>query len=374
VTYPVERLRLPHPLSIWDLSWGDDVHYVTFIMSDGDNVQWLMGDFIEDQYKCYWSDPRRGSLPIGWTCCYADLAQLCPYALDYLFQTASPQDDFVLYGGGYYYPDLFGTHHPDSDVMKTHAQRIGQYMQMGGLRLLAFNAAKWDSEAAIKAYSTCANEISGLLGIFTVQYAPYTAGGGAVKWVKGPEGQDVPVVSARYSIWGNANTPRDNAPRVIAQRLNEQARLGSTSKEDSFSWVVVHAWSWFKELRKGEPGEEEIDQKLGGQPGTARGFASVKACTDALDPNVRVVTPTELILRMRLMLRPEQTLEDLLKQLRDALNTEGKLLSAEKQTEASHQLNAAAECLHDRQYPLCFEHAKQAHSLLANAVTQRNPA
>src|SRR5438034_4412960 len=56
-------------------------------------------------FRSWWSSPDRGSVPIGWTTCYADLAQLCPYTLEHLFQTATPKDDFLLYSGGYYYPE-----------------------------------------------------------------------------------------------------------------------------------------------------------------------------------------------------------------------------------------------------------------------------
>jgi hypothetical protein len=353
-------LQQPQRRTLWDLSWEDDVHYVSFIMSDGDNVQWLMGDFVEDQYKGYWSNPNRGTVPIGWTCCYIDLAQLCPYALDYLFRTATPQDDFVLYGGGYFYPDLFGARWPKSDVMRMHARRIGAYMGFGGIRLLAFNAEDWDSPEAIGAYTKCAEEIPDLLGMFTVQYAPYTAGGGAIKWAPNRRGREVPVVSAQFSIWANTNTPRDAGPTITAQRLNASPHEGPANTEDHFSWVVVHAWSWFKEPQKDAvPGAEEIEQAQGGQAGTGRGLFAERWCVDALEPHVRVVTPTELALLLRLHLRPKETLEDglgaLAQQVRRGANT------------LQVQLKDAREKLRAGDYRASFDLGREIAAMLKDA-------
>ncbi len=367
-TFPAEKLRARHEKSIWDLTWEEDVHYAAFIMSDGDNVQWLMGDFMEDASKCFWSHPDRGRFPTGWTFCYVDLAQLCPHALEHLFNTATPNDDFVLFGGGYYYPDLFGMKRPDTDVLKLHARRIAAYMRMGNLRSLAVNAEKWDSERALAAYATYAREIRDLMGIFAIQYAPYTAGGGAVKWIQERDkASELPVISARFSIWGNTNTDRDDSPTVTAARLNEMPHAGPAATADHFSWVIVHAWSWFKIPEKGTPPDaEEIDQKLGGSPGTGRGLASVKWCIDALQPHVRVVTPTEFLLLMHLRLRPEKTLADALDGLEREVQqqlTDRKKSSAEL-SRITELLTSARSALKTADYRNCFNTAKElSHAL-----------
>ena len=56
-----------------------DTRYVAFVMSDGDNVQWLMLNFCKGQdAKQYWACPDRGRMPFGWTLPAMDLLQLCP--------------------------------------------------------------------------------------------------------------------------------------------------------------------------------------------------------------------------------------------------------------------------------------------------------
>jgi hypothetical protein len=41
-------------------------HQVAFLMSDGDNVQWLFNNFVTDPNN-WWGSPARGQVPLGWT-------------------------------------------------------------------------------------------------------------------------------------------------------------------------------------------------------------------------------------------------------------------------------------------------------------------
>ena len=137
-TFPVNKLRSPQQPCLWELDWREDTHYVAFLMTDGDNVGWLMGHFIEDAHRSWWSNAHRGNFPMGWTFCYTDLAQLCPYALQYLFETASPRDELVPVGGGYYYPDRFGIKRGNpGELLQVHVKRLSEYMQIGELKTLS---------------------------------------------------------------------------------------------------------------------------------------------------------------------------------------------------------------------------------------------
>jgi hypothetical protein len=319
-SYPAERLRPRKSVSVWDMKWEENVHYAAFVMTDGDNVQWLMGDFVDGPEKSWWASSERGKFAMGWTFCYPDLAQLCPYTLDYLYETASPGDDLILMGGGYYYPDLFGASRPDSESLRLHARRLNEYQRLGRFRAMLFNASRWDSPAAHRAYETIAREIPGLYGILTVQYTPYTAGRGAVHWVSAANDSQIPVISARFALWNNARRPGEGSPAKVAEYLNAMPHEGAPSTEDRFSWVTVHAWSWFREQPPGDrPETEECDQAQGGQPGTGRGLLPVAWCVRNLKPHVRVVTPTELILLLHLRMRPRQMLERELNALADSI-------------------------------------------------------
>jgi hypothetical protein len=74
--------------------------YVSFTMSDGDNLQY-------DQHRMagLWKDPVRGSLPIGWTIS-PSLVQSAPSLAAYYMSTVSPNDELIAgpSGTGYMYP------------------------------------------------------------------------------------------------------------------------------------------------------------------------------------------------------------------------------------------------------------------------------
>jgi len=277
-----------------------NTRYVSFILTDGDNVQWLMLNFCKGgEAMQYWASPARGKIPFGWTTCAADLLQLCPYTLDYLRDTATPNDDFLLYGGGYYYPDWFGKDRGIPDLLAQHARRLNKYMEKCNIHSFAINAQKWDSPEAMAAYETYVREMPVLKAVFTVQYYPYTGGGGAIKWVKRPDGNRVPVISARNALWaGRGDHPREGTPNHVAALLNEWAAQPIQSPEDRFAWVTVHCWSWFKEAPAGAPlSAEEVDQTTPPSE-AARGYLPAVWCAAHLSPNIRVVTPNMLAERL----------------------------------------------------------------------------
>lgn len=354
----------PRPArSLWNLKWEDDVHYAAFVMSDGDNVQWLMGNFLMGE-NSWWGSPDRGKAPIGWTICSTDLAQVCPYTLDYLRTTAKPADDFVLMTGGYLYPDLYGASRPSAGAMRTHASRMAPYMGLSGIQAISANFTEWDSPAARRSCAVMAEEMPGLEGILAFQYSPYTAGKGRVYWVRGA-GREVPVASARYAIWANSPFPDDGGPAQVADWLNAMPSQGPVAGEASFSWVIVHAWSYFKPgVAGGAP-----EPALGTEPGAARGMTPVRWCAERLQPQVRLLGPTDLLLMMRLRLRPAETLAPALAALE-------KQIAAHATTTATRAATASLKEARARlaagTYRECFEAGKQAAARLSGPA-QRAP-
>src|SRR6266700_4312687 len=74
--------------------------YVSFTISDGDNLQY-------DQHRMagLWRDPVRGSIPIGWTIS-PSLVQTAPSLAAYYMDTASANDELIAgpSGAGYMFP------------------------------------------------------------------------------------------------------------------------------------------------------------------------------------------------------------------------------------------------------------------------------
>ena len=208
------KLRSLNPVTI---DWNDARSAVSFISTDGDNVQWVQGNFFHGG-DSYWGNPERGKIPYGWSFCFAHLAQLCPQAIDYALTTRKPNDWLIEWGGGYYFPDHFGRKRTNRwELLARHARRTWAQMKAVNTRIIGFNVAQYDSAEARLAYQAVAGETDSLLAILVFQYAPYEAGAGTTFWVKDRNGIDVPVITARYSIWEHANNrERAGTPAKIA--------------------------------------------------------------------------------------------------------------------------------------------------------------
>jgi len=82
-----------------------NVHYVTFIMTDGDNLQWMQTGFLNTKW---YGSPLRGEFPIGWTLSPA-VIETMPLIAAQILNTATPKDDFIAApsGLGYMSPSLY---------------------------------------------------------------------------------------------------------------------------------------------------------------------------------------------------------------------------------------------------------------------------
>ena len=288
------------------IDWNDQRSAVAFIQTDGDNVQWLQGNFFH--HPSYWTNSDRGRIPFGWSACFAQLTQLSPTAIDYAFATRSTNDSFIEWGGGYYYPDHFAAERKDRWVLLAqHAQRTWRLMKKSNTRIIGFNVAKYDSPDARKAYEIFARQTDGLLGILVFQYAPYEAGAGETFWVKDRNGVELPVITARYSIWENSNDrPRAGTPAKIAREIRDSVKDGGSNKP-RYDWVISHAWSYFKKAPGPDENAENLTQADAVAKGGVRGYTPVTWCAERLPATIRVVSPEELLLRIRMQHNPTQT-------------------------------------------------------------------
>lgn len=291
------------------IRWSDQRSAVCFVDTDGDNVQWLQGNFFRNSN--YWADPDRGKIPFGWSCCFAQLAQLCPQAIDHALATRSANDWFIEWGGGYYYPDHFASERTNRwQLLAAHARRTWVLMQQTGNRIIGFNFIRVDSPDARKACEVFAGQTDGLLGILAYQYYPYEGGAGEVFWVKDRAGLDVPVITARYSIWENSNRrARSGTPAKIAREIRQTQDQSTARDLPRYDWVIAHAWSYFKKAPGSDENAENMPQENAPNCGGSRGYTPVLWCSDRLPTEIRVVSPDELIWRIRMRHNATQTRE-----------------------------------------------------------------
>ncbi len=252
-------------------------HYVTFISSDGDNVQWALSGFITGRHT--WSDPLRGKIPFGWSLPLEDLLQVCPYELNFLSTTAKPTDGFLQFGSGYFYWDHFGAARGGADALAPVLRRAAVFLNRLGLHTMISFIVKWNSPSALAAYRLAALNIPRLRALFTIQFDPYAAGRGKIIWIRRENGPPLPVLSALASIWNMPKNAYAGSPGHVARLLNRWASKPVRNPGNRFTWVVVHAWSRFA-----VPGHIA---KLGV-------YDAAAYCAAHLSSSIKVVTPEQL--------------------------------------------------------------------------------
>lgn len=280
------------------INWEEKRNYHSYVMSDGDNMQWSFSNFIYG--SDYWTNPYNNELGMSFTSCAVNLAMAAPDVWTRIVLTQTENTGVVEYGGGYYYPDLFGIKHPDAEkLLRQLARMISIRMKATGVQVFGFICKDLYSENAMKAYQIFAEEIDPLIGMIAVQYAPYNGGNGDIFWVKNKKGEAVPVVTAKYQIWANLDIKGSGNPSEINGFINHDR---TNNEESSFGWTIVHAWSNFRKDSK----KEIVDCKSKTSD-SERGVTPLKWSKDLLNKDVRLVTIDELLWRIRMEHYPDQT-------------------------------------------------------------------
>jgi hypothetical protein len=107
--------------------------YVAFIISDGDNLQ-----YVEHRMRRFWDDPNRGAAPIGWTVSPA-MVDAMPGALSYFHRSATDNDNLISgpSGYGYTYPNRWLTQSPPlTDALAEFVAKTEAYNVAAGLRVI----------------------------------------------------------------------------------------------------------------------------------------------------------------------------------------------------------------------------------------------
>ena len=210
------------------------------------------------------------------------LGELGTDAWNHYVHAARPEDDFVQIGlTGYGFLDDT----PPADVARQSTLLNGYLERANVHSMIAFTDKHWNSPASKNAYQNIVDHCPALRAILPIQYMPYAAGQGALLWCS-RDGKRIPVLSPRTDIWkidgqGDFAAPPDR----VASVLNRWASQPQRELPDTYAWVIVHAWSDF--------GNGVV------------GVGAAKACASQLDPNIRIVKPSELVERLYRAANPE---------------------------------------------------------------------
>ena len=270
---PADHLKSTAAPSQWDIPrpaqrWHADnstptkpgKHYVAFVMSDGDNVQWLTNDYARDPR--WFGSPHRGTFPMTFDFS-PSLADVHPVAFRYIYDQAAGDAEptyFVTAGGyGLNYPsqtpDVAGFMQATVDAMQRVDHQIISVL---------------DTQYDLTALETMVADPS-ILGLMVKTGPAYAGRGGAIDWHQGK-----PIVSVKHTLWDGFDTPNE-----IVSDLN-QAPADPFHRMDSYSIVNVHPWS---------------SSLVGGGQGDP--MSNVAHIVQQLGDQVEVVTLDELFIHLR---------------------------------------------------------------------------
>ncbi|MBQ6020222.1 MAG: hypothetical protein IJL26_08595 [Clostridia bacterium] len=234
-------------------------HTVCLMMSDGDNLQWMTNQYADG---AHYGSALRGGFPMGWGV-PASIASVASPVADFLFDNMTANDEFITHisGLGYTFPS--GWNNPAA--LEIMAKQLAENMAKTDTHIAAvLDDHGFDS----KALDTLASQ-DGIDALFYVDYQNYAGYEGAVR----PVG-DTPIISARYRLWAGLE---GCSPEEIAAKIN--AAPTDPADPDAYSLIVVHAWSGL---------DADGNFVEGGDT-----MKAVRRFVDALDENVRIVTPRE---------------------------------------------------------------------------------
>jgi len=219
-----------------------DKAYVTFVISDGDNLPVLTaGNFPQ-----LWQGKLRGQFAIGWTIS-PSASVLIPDVVDYYYRTATPNDCFLgaVSGVGYTYPDLYGQRFREPDRQRVYDEFLDQtatYMQRCDLKgLWVMNATRPEI------ISRYAERIRFLEALFP-DYGRRVVGAEEATY---PTARNVPVFHA-VTAWRMEATREERVAELVAD-----VRRMTPAQRPAFLHLFV--LNWFADL----PLLQEVLKELG---------------------------------------------------------------------------------------------------------------
>lgn len=237
-----------------DPTLEENVHYVTFLLADGDNLQWFMGGLCGT--GDWWESPKRGNFNMGWGIPISAI-DLCPSVVKWYYNdasnTTSAKDYFVVgaSGGGYMYPDQY-----PSAELDLHTERLNDYMGRADLSLVQVIDFSSINDISLWDHYTQRSNIKAVIYLDFTDYGKYE---GQINW-----SNNKPVISAREVLWEGLSEGDETS---IINNINSAPRDPYSS--DGYSLVMVHPWS--------------------------KGLSNVQTVIDGLDSDVRVVTPEAFV-------------------------------------------------------------------------------
>lgn len=281
-----------------------DKKFVSYYLTDGDNIQWMMGGFDGLWYQ----HPLSASQKMTYGVALSNTAMIGPAQMANIFNLQSPQVS-LFERCSYFFLDTYAVKKDRIPALKQLAEAEAKHMQMHGNRILGtVTLEDAGTPAALEGYKILIEANDELDGIIAIQYSPYADGTGRVFWFTNSKGYQIPVVCTKYSVWntGSINHNFEGSPAFVARKLKQDP--AETAK---YSLLCVHAWSKFldkgttdDEIAENMPDNERVSWH---QPGIVHSAGAAELCSRRLGDDYRIVNAQELIWRIRMDRDPIMT-------------------------------------------------------------------
>ncbi len=213
-------------------------HYLSFVVSDGDNVQWLERDYcFSSFYKDFASVKRNYPLTMSISPALIDLNPRC---LEYIYEHVT-NEDFIcgVSGYGYMNPCLFPREYLPSYLKKTNEylslMEVSVVMLLDNLQ----DMSKENVDYVLSEYADCPNIIG---GVYEIDPSKYEGGKGQIFWAKGK-----PFISVKASLWNTFSSKEEEKANKEALISNLASFINSLpvapNEESGYSVINVHPWS-----------------------------------------------------------------------------------------------------------------------------------
>ncbi len=204
----------------------ENVHYVSILMSDGDNEQWVLNDLLTD--RKWYNNDYKGQFDMAYAM-PPYLYDHAPTLLEKLYKTAANtekgQDQFVVGPSGcaYMYPSMY----PEKKL-DAHLDRLNDYMKKTDTHVVAIIDDKVFDRMDIWDKYTEKSEVTGLIYLDYSKHSNYS---GEILFSNGK-----PVISCTDLLWEGLTKDEE-----VIERVNN----GSTdiTSRAAYSLIYVHAWS-----------------------------------------------------------------------------------------------------------------------------------
>ena len=192
-------------------------HYVTIMMSDGDNIQTWYNTFATSEL---YLGAERGDFKMGWSI-NPSLSDLGRNIMNYVYDNRDENDFYVcsVSGHGYMNPRVY-----PEEALDSFTKGLSSYLRRTDLSVVQILDSGPDKDV-IEMYSRIP-ELNGAIYCYGDKYA---GGRGSVYWAN-----EKPFVAFRESLW-------DADTSVIANRINSYST--DITSIQAYTAINLHPWS-----------------------------------------------------------------------------------------------------------------------------------